>query len=133
VQLVEPMARILFVNEDADLAYVCTLLLESRGHEVEAVTGAEQALASVETFAPELLVLDSEIGGRTNGDELAAQLRSLYGRAWPIVLLAAEDEVADARRSVGVDGFVAKPFACDTLLRAIDRLLGAAERRPSGP
>src|SRR5262245_9977729 len=50
--------RILIVDDDEDTAYLSSTLLETKGHEVESALGGESALSRVESFAPDLVILD---------------------------------------------------------------------------
>jgi DNA-binding response OmpR family regulator len=124
------MAKIMLANDDEDLAFVCKLLLESRGHVVEAVTSGERALARLPKFAPGVLVVDEYLGDGMSGMDLARRVRQKLAPTLPIVMIGGERESQTLALEAGIDAFVAKPFISSELMAAIDSLL-AGEAHPA--
>lgn len=90
---------------------------------------AEEGLALAASEKPDVLVTDYQLPGM-KGDELCAAVRDLPGMAGiRIVLMSGSLIPADgaARRKLGIDAFVAKPFVPEILLPA----LGVAEQSPA--
>jgi CheY-like chemotaxis protein len=52
------MANILVVEDDKDLNNAYKIILENEGHTVEAVFNGQEALKTLETFEPQLILLD---------------------------------------------------------------------------
>ena len=52
------MARILIVEDDKDLNAAYQIILKKAGYTVEAAFNGEEALQTVETFKPDLILLD---------------------------------------------------------------------------
>lgn len=52
------MAKILIVEDDKDLNNAYCIILKSEGHEVVGAFDGKEALAAVESFSPDLILLD---------------------------------------------------------------------------
>jgi DNA-binding response OmpR family regulator len=123
------VAKILFVSGDEELAYVCQVVLEARGHEVEVVPDARRALARLPTFSPQLYVIEEKLGDGADGIELTELLRQRLHLTAPIILVSGAPGAEERARSAGANAFIPEPFMTNELLAAIDRLLGGEERR----
>jgi signal transduction histidine kinase/ActR/RegA family two-component response regulator len=119
--------RILVVDDNADAAESIAVLMQIEGHEVKTVTDAMQALACLETFAPDVAIIDIGLPGM-NGYELAAGIRA--NRMLPKPLLIAltgygQAEDFDRSREAGFDHHFVKPAEIRAIQAAIDRGLAA--------
>ena len=77
--------RVLVVDDEKAVADSTILVFRIFGHQAEAVYSAEEALAAVQHFQPDLLVSDVKMSGM-NGIELAIRLcaeRPCYSQAKP--------------------------------------------------
>src|SRR6185295_4411155 len=72
-----PGARILVVDDDADVRAFIADILVDLGHRVETFDGADAALAALAGDAPDLILLDFAMPGM-NGAELAREARALH-------------------------------------------------------
>jgi DNA-binding response OmpR family regulator len=115
------MARLLVVNDEEDLVEVTKMILEAAGHEVATSIESERTMSLIDSFHPDLLLLDW-VMPRMNGEKVITAVRASHGRRIPVLLMSASPDGADQARRVGAEGFVAKPFDVDELLRAIDDL-----------
>ena len=59
-----PPARILVVDDDADMLRLLSLRLKAAGHDVVAVGSAEAALAQLDIARPQLVLSDVRLPGR---------------------------------------------------------------------
>jgi signal transduction histidine kinase/CheY-like chemotaxis protein len=114
--------RILIVDDNADAAESIAVLMEIDGHEVKTVTDAMQALACLETFAPQIAIIDIGLPGM-NGYELAAGIRA--NRSMPKPMLIAltgygQAEDFDRSRDAGFDHHFVKPAEIQAIQAAID-------------
>jgi DNA-binding response OmpR family regulator len=123
------VAKILFVSDDEELAYVCQVVLEARGHEVEVVSDAKQALARLSDFRPHLLVIEHQLADGFDGAELTTFLRGRLRLHTPVILISSARGAEELAMAAGADAFIPKPFASSELLAAIERLLGGEQRR----
>jgi DNA-binding response OmpR family regulator len=117
------MARILMVNDESDILEMCALILRERGHEVGIAESEAGAVGCATERRPDLLVLDLVVRG-TTGEQVLDSIRARIGPT-PLVVVSASADGPDRARSMGADAFVAKPFAEDDLVAAVEATLGA--------
>jgi cyclic di-GMP phosphodiesterase len=115
--------RILLVDDEPALRELLRITFEGADVVVDEAGSAAEAKAKVDSFHPDLIVLDvrmPDIGGA----ELCADLKgSPATREIPIVLLTGAD-AEEARRvqSAGAEALVHKPFSPLELLAVVERL-----------
>jgi DNA-binding response OmpR family regulator len=121
--------RVLVIEDDAALARVLRDNLAFEGFDVEWVGDGDLAVASARAFAPDLILLDIMLPGRS-GFELFGLLRQ--GGPTPIIVLTARSEKADKLRglNLGADDYVTKPFDLEELLARIHAVLRRASPAP---
>ncbi len=123
--------RILVVDDEPNIVDVISMALRFEGFEVSSAASGREALATVRSFDPHLLVLDIMLPDM-EGFEVAERLGAQHGRL-PIVFLTARDATHDKVRGLtsGGDDYVTKPFSLEELvarIRVILRRTGLAER-----
>ena len=116
-------ARILVVDDDADMLRLLSLRLNGAGYDVVAVTSAEAALAQLDMARPQLVLSDVRLPGRDGlalFDEVRARHPSL-----PVILLTAHGTIPDAveATSRGVFTYLTKPYDGKELLEKIAQAL----------
>ena len=102
--------RILFVEDDNDLASVYLTRLEAEGFEVKRVDNGEDALAAAVSFKPQLVLLDVMMP-KISGFEVLDILRNTPETAnLKIVMLTALSQESDKKRAeaLGVDEYLVK-------------------------
>ena len=121
-------ASVLVVDDDTHIRRMLERTLAAEGHRVSAVADGGAALAAVERWVPDVLVLDVAMPG-LDGLAVARRLRA-KGLVVPILMLTARDAVADrvSGLDAGADDYLVKPFSPEELSARIRALL----RRGSG-
>ena len=113
-----PSARILVVDDDADVRAFLADILGALGHRVETVECAEAALASLAAAAPDLALLDFAMPGM-NGAELARAARKLHP-GLPIVFVTGFAESDQLEGALGSEvPVLKKPFGVEELTAVI--------------
>lgn len=115
-------ARILLVEDDAQIRHFVRLALEDAGYEVMTAGEAKRGSIDAATRRPDLVIVDL---GLPDGDgkHLIVQLR-----AWsdsPVLVLSARDQEGEkvAALDAGADDYLTKPFGVDELLARLRALL----------
>ncbi len=121
-------AKILVVDDDADVCEVVATMLEAVGLTTERATDGEEALARVHASAFDLVVLDWNLPGMS-GLELCRRIRHEAAIAsLPVLFLSGHSSTADIVDAFasGADDFVVKPFRAPELGARIFALLRRA-------
>ncbi len=127
-------ARLLVVDDDADMLRLLSMRLISAGYQVTAVTSAESALTQLEIEHPQLVLSDVRLPGR-DGLALFDEIRKRHP-ALPVILLTAHGTIPDAVEATarGVFTYLTKPYDGKELLDKIAQALalGAPATTRSG-
>ncbi len=114
-------ARVLLVEDAAEVRDFVQLLLTDQGYVVEAVPDGVEALAAARRTRPDIVVSDV-VMPRMDGVGLLRALRSDAAlRELPVILLSAladEDSRIGGRRA-GADEYITKPFSSRELLAVV--------------
>ncbi len=116
-------ARILIVDDDADLLQLLSMRLSSAGYEVESADSAEAAIKSLEMTRPKLVITDMRMHGM-DGMALFEHIHRIMP-ALPVIMLTAHGTIPDAVAATqrGLFGYLTKPFDSAVLLEHIARAL----------
>lgn len=120
---------ILLVEDERDIQELLKFHLERENFDVEAVGTGEDALRSLKTRIPSLVLLDLMLPG-IDGLEVCRRLKAEAGtRDIPIIMLTAKDSEADivTGLEMGAGDYITKPFSPRVLVARIHSVL----RRPA--
>jgi DNA-binding response OmpR family regulator len=117
----ENRRRLLIIEDEPDLRSYLRRLFSKDGYAVEAVGDAETALTSLGSNAPDIVITDVMLPGRSGFELLATVRQDEQMARLPVVVLTAR---ADAESAVeafaaGADDFVVKPFNSAELLARV--------------
>jgi len=118
-------ARILVVEDEADLALLIGYNLEAEGYVVESATRGDEADLRLAESAPDLVILDWMLPG-VSGIEICRRLRTREAtRTLPIIMVSARREEAERVRAlaIGADDYVVKPFSIPELMARVRAVL----------
>jgi two-component system response regulator GlrR len=127
-----PGARLLVVDDDADMLRLLSMRLTAAGYQVTAVTSAESALTQLEIEHPQLVLSDVRLPGR-DGLQLFDEVRKRHPTL-PVILLTAHGTIPDAVEATarGVFTYLTKPYDARELLDKIAQALALGAPAPSG-
>ena len=115
-------ARVLAVDDEAQLRKALVKLLSLKGHEARQAGSGQEALAMLETqddFSYNVVITDHGMP-EMNGRQLAREIRHRFPNL-RIILLTGDTEVGEP--DAEVDVIMSKPFRIDDLEAVIQRLL----------
>jgi two-component system response regulator MprA len=118
-----PRPRVLVVDDDRSVRESLRRSLEFNGYDVGLATDGAEALASIASGTPDVVVMDVMMP-RLDGIEATRALRAA-GNDLPILVLTARDSVGDRVDGLdaGADDYLTKPFALEELLARLRALL----------
>lgn len=119
------MSKILLVDDDPLFSVWLADALCTQGHEVKCAVNGIEGLACIESFAPDIIVLDL-VMPQMNGFELLKAREC----STPVLMISARDNEDDriTGYELGADDFLSKPFSIKEIfvrLRALERRLCA--------
>ncbi len=121
------MARVLVVDDEADIRLFHRLVLESAGHEVSEAIHGEAALQAATASSPDLIVTDLMMPVMT-GDKLIAAVRAVPKLAGvPVVMISASPGKPN---DSGANIVFRKPVDVRDLLQSVESLT-STEREAS--
>jgi len=115
-------ARIMVVDDDADIANLIGEVLRDEGFLTRVVSDSRQALDAFREFQPDLATLDVMMPS-VDGISLCLQLRK--DSDVPILFLSAKKDPPDrvVGLRIGADDYMGKPFDNDELVARVEALL----------
>lgn len=102
--------KVAVIEDDQDLQYLYKLKLEREGFDVATANNGEQGLEVIESFKPDLILLDLMMP-IMGGAEMLAHLRAVdWGSSIRVVILTniSKDEAPQALRFLHVDRYIVK-------------------------
>jgi two-component system, OmpR family, alkaline phosphatase synthesis response regulator PhoP len=118
--------KVLIADDEPNIVTSLEFLMTKSGYEVAVARNGDEALALVESFMPDLVLLDVMMP-RRSGYEVCQRVRERPEWAHVrIVMLSAKGREAEVSKglSIGADAYVTKPFSNRELLARIGELLG---------
>jgi len=105
---------VLLVEDDAGVQYLERVVLEEHGYRVRVANNGEEALDTLGEIAPDLILLDVELGG-IDGFTTCQRIRQISDV--PILMVTSKDSTGDKiwGLEVGADDYLTKPFNPDEL------------------
>jgi DNA-binding response OmpR family regulator len=124
--------RILVVDDDRSIRHVLTRYLTLEKYDVYGAANAEEALTSLHTDQPDLVLLDVMLG-EDDGLDLLEQMRATT--QVPVILLTGKSEESDRVMGLklGADDYVVKPFSpaeVEARIASVLRRTRPAEQAP---
>ena len=116
------MKKILIIDDDVDLTFIITEMLENYGYEVEIVTDGDSAFEILENKVFHLIILDINLPD-TTGFELLQELRKVS--TVPVVFASARTSENDRITGfdLGGDDYLPKPYSMQELLSRVNAII----------
>lgn len=104
------MTKIAIIEDDPVISQMYRMKFEADGFEVRTADNGEDGVRLVETFAPDLILLDMQMP-HMNGDEALRHIRKAsWGKETPVIVLTnlGEEEAPKDLRSLGIHSYIVK-------------------------
>lgn len=117
------MAKILIVDDEADMRFAVRMLLERTGHTVREADSGDAALKAVHEEAPDLMLLDMRLPGM-DGVQILQKVREQLPDL-PIIMVTGYGNVELAEQAIqlGADHYLSKPFHNKELIEVVHKTL----------
>lgn len=114
--------KVLVVDDEQSITELIKLDLEFEGYQIETAYDGREALEKVESFQPDLIILDIMLPHIT-GYEVCRKVNEKYNI--PVILLTAKTDVVDKvlGLELGADDYLTKPFDNRELIARVKALI----------
>ena len=114
------MKRILIVDDNVDILELVEIILDKHGYEILKSPKGEDTIKNVETFSPQVILLDVYLGS-VNGTDICTELKANpLTQHIPIIMFSAHSNKKLIFEKCKADDFIAKPFAIYNLVDKIE-------------
>jgi len=123
-------SRILVVDDEPDILELVRFNLTQESFEVDTASTGSEALTKIESFSPDLVVLDLMLPD-LSGTEVCRKIRGQPQTAHlPVIMLTARSEEVDrvVGFEIGADDYLTKPFSPRELVLRVKAVLRRSER-----
>ena len=119
------MEKVLIVADEANILFSVEFLLQQTGYQVDSARTESEAMAKLDRFAPDLVLLDVAPSGTRCLDFLQQVRRDPARGAVAIIMLAPKGREVEVNKglALGARAAVAKPFSTSDLLAEVRRWL----------
>jgi DNA-binding NtrC family response regulator len=129
----KPLAKLLIVDDDPDIAHVLKQGLLKKRFLVSAFTSPEEALQSFKSNSKDYCLILSDIRmPELSGIQLARKVKEINPNVKVVLMTSFEirdNEFSKVFPSMHVDGFVQKPIGINDLTNKILSIIGETKRR----
>lgn len=104
------MAKIAIVEDDQAISQMYRIKFEGEGYQVETAENGALGLQLLETFKPDIVLLDLMMP-EMNGDDVLAKVRATdWGKSMKVVILTnmGEQEIPENVKTMGVSAVILK-------------------------
>jgi DNA-binding response OmpR family regulator len=122
--------KILLAEDDADIRFIISIVLNDAGYDVETLFDGQTILAGSHE-SPDLFILDKALP-TIDGLALCKYLKSNEKtKGIPIIMISCYHEFKRKAKLSGVDDFIEKPFDLSVLRTKVDKNIKRRARRPA--
>jgi DNA-binding response OmpR family regulator len=125
--------KVLIADDEPNIVTALEFLLKRSGYDVRSVANGDAALALVESYRPDVVLLDVMMPVRS-GYEVCQRMRERpEWRDIRIVMLTAKGREAEMSKglSLGADLYITKPFSTQELIEKVNGLFDRGAK-PTG-
>jgi two-component system, OmpR family, alkaline phosphatase synthesis response regulator PhoP len=123
--------KILVVDDEPSISMLIEFNLKLVGYEVHCVYDGEAVFEAIQTFRPDLIILDLMLP-KMDGFQVCRKLRN-QNNLVPIIMLTAMQDLSDkiAGLDNGADDYMTKPFSPQELISRIQAIIRRIQTLPS--
>lgn len=116
------MKKVLIVDDVTDIADILKIVLQKE-YQVQLCTTAEEIYGAVESFQPDLMLLDNQMGVFTAHQVLDNLRQKIAGFNTPVVIFTGSMDAAAIAESTGAAGYIEKPSDINYIREYIRKIL----------
>lgn len=104
------MTKIAIIEDDPVISQMYRMKFEADGFEVQLANNGERGVAMVETFSPDLILMDLQMPEMGGAEALAIIRKKDWGRDIPVIILTnlGQEESPKELQSLGIHSYIVK-------------------------
>ena len=120
---------ILVIDDESVICDACRLVLEEKGHAVDHCLTGKSGLLAIERGTYDVVLLDMKLPD-LDGMEILKTVREKYP-ATCVIVMTGYSTMSNALQAMklGAADYLAKPFADDELIKAVEKLFAYEDSR----
>ncbi|HAJ36988.1 MAG TPA: two-component system response regulator [Chloroflexi bacterium] len=121
--------KVLIVDDEANIVISLEFLMEQAGYTVAVARTGEEAIEKIDSFHPDLVLLDVMLPG-INGFDILQRIRQHFApHEIAVVMLTAKGREVEVTKglALGANAYITKPFSTRDLLAEVRRYLEPGE------
>lgn len=121
--MIKKRNKILLIDDATELVQSLVILLESHEYEVQKAYNGKQGLKKLETYEPDLIILDMDMPVMGGIEFYHTFLEQNGGKCkYPVLVFTGRESLESVFKDLEVEGFMSKPFDFDELINKIDAI-----------
>lgn len=123
------MKKILVVEDDIGIQYILNYTILNEGYEVISCGSGKESLNIVETFKPNLIIIDLMLP-----DISGFNLCRVFSTSYPIIIISSKNDMMDKLDglTLGADEYITKPLDMGEVLLKIKNVLKRNSKESRG-
>lgn len=110
--------KILWIDDEPDILYLCTAILSRQGHQVYTLQDSKNVIPTISQTQPDVILLDHWMPDMT-GVEVTKQLKQSPYASIPVIMCTSNPEIKQEAEMAGADRFITKPFSAEQIEQVI--------------
>lgn len=104
------MIKIAIIEDDSTISQMYRMKFEADGFDVQLANNGKRGVALVETFLPDLILLDLQMPEMNGADALEIIRKNSWGKDIPVIILTnlGEEESPKQLRALGIHSYIVK-------------------------
>ncbi len=114
---------VLVADDDFDLLQLVKMQLQQAGFAVQLSLNGKGVIKMAQEDLPDVILLDITMDGISGGDICRKLKSNGQTAAIPVIMISANDNIADVAQHCGANDFVRKPFNVQAIREIIGRYM----------
>ena len=104
------MTKIAIIEDDQTISQMYRMKFEADGFDVQLANNGKRGIALVESFAPDIILLDLQMPEMGGAEALTEIRKHAWGKDIPVIILTnlGEEESPKELKTMGIDSYIVK-------------------------
>ena len=104
------MTKIAIIEDDQVISQMYRMKFEADGFDVQLASNGKLGISLVESFLPDMILLDLQMPEMNGADALEAIRKKTWGKTIPVIILTnmGEEESPKGLRALGIHSYIVK-------------------------